>query len=93
MQQHHAAFPQVTRCNRPGIVLEEEPPAVRMNDMLGGLLTYKLAGEDLLRNSGVPFAIVRPCALTVEPSGMPVEFDQGDTVRVRCCVFLGSVPE
>ena len=66
---------------------------MRMNDMLGGLLTYKLAGEDLLRNSGVPFAIVRPCALTVEPSGMPVEFDQGDTVRVRCCVFLGSVPE
>jgi uncharacterized protein YbjT (DUF2867 family) len=64
-------------------VLEEEPPAVRMNDMLGGLLTYKLAGEDRLRASGVPYAIVRPCALTVEPSGMPVKVGQGDTMRVR----------
>ena len=26
-----------------------EPPAVRMNDMLGGILTYKLASEDVLR--------------------------------------------
>lgn len=74
---------QVTRCDRPGIVVDEEPPAVRMNDMLGGLLTYKLAGEDRIRASGVPYAIVRPTALTVEPSGMPIEFDQGDTVRVR----------
>lgn len=35
----------VTRPNRPGIDVEKEPPAVRMNDMLGGILTYKLAGE------------------------------------------------
>ena len=32
----------VTRPNRPGINVDEEPPAVRMNDMLGGILTYKL---------------------------------------------------
>jgi hypothetical protein len=32
----------VTRPNRPGINVEEEPPAVRMNDMLGGILTYKV---------------------------------------------------
>ena len=42
----------------------QEPPAVRMNDELGGLLSWKLAGEDAIRASGVPFAIVRPCALT-----------------------------
>ena len=32
----------VTRPNRPGIDVDAEPPAVRMNDMLGGILTYKL---------------------------------------------------
>ena len=26
-----------------------EPPAVRMNEALGGLLTYKLKGEDAVR--------------------------------------------
>lgn len=39
----------VTRPGRPGIKLEEEPPAVRMNDMLGGILTYKLKAEDTVR--------------------------------------------
>jgi uncharacterized protein YbjT (DUF2867 family) len=71
----------VTRPNRPGIKVEEEPPAVRMNDALGGLLTYKLAGEDALRAHGVPFAIVRPVALTEEPAGAPLEIDQGDVIR------------
>ena len=27
---------------RPGLDLSQEPPAVRMNDELGGILTYKL---------------------------------------------------
>jgi nucleoside-diphosphate-sugar epimerase len=39
----------VTRPGRPGIILDEEPPAVRMNDMLGGILTYKLKAEDAIR--------------------------------------------
>jgi hypothetical protein len=34
----------VTRPDRPGIKVEEEPPAVKLNAELGGLLTYKLAG-------------------------------------------------
>jgi len=37
-----AACAGVTRPNRPGIDVDAEPPAVRMNDMLGGILTYKL---------------------------------------------------
>ncbi len=41
-----------------------------------------LVGEDALRGSGVPFAVVRPTALTEEPAGMPVELDQGDVVKV-----------
>lgn len=32
----------VTRPGRPGLDLDKQPPAVRMNDELGGLLTWKL---------------------------------------------------
>lgn len=39
----------VTRPGRPGIDIDSEPPAVRMNDMLGGILTYKLKAEDAIR--------------------------------------------
>lgn len=50
-----------------------------------------LAGEDVLRSSGVPFAIVRPTALTDEPGGMPLEVDQGDTIKVwGVCVGGGG---
>ena len=64
--------------DRPGIDVESEPPAVRMNEELGGLLTYKLAGEDALRCSGLPYCVVRPCALTEEPAGAPLQLDQGE---------------
>lgn len=86
----HVSSAGVTRPNRPGIDVDAEPPAVKMNDMLGGLLTWKLAGEDLVRASRVPHAVVRPCALTEEPGGMPVEVSQGDTIKVRaaCRVLL-----
>ena len=71
----------VTRPGRPGINLEEEPPAVRMNDMLGGILTWKLKGEDCVRSSGIPYTVVRPCALTEEPGGKALMFDQGDNIK------------
>lgn len=60
--------------------LEKQPPAVRMNDMLGRILEWKLAGEDVIRRSGVPYTIFRPCALT-EKEAVGVErlkFEQGD---------------
>jgi uncharacterized protein YbjT (DUF2867 family) len=71
----------VTRPGRPGLNLEEEPPAVRMNDQLGGILTWKLRGEDAVRESGVPYTIIRPCALTEEPGGKALVFEQGDNIR------------
>lgn len=71
----------VTRPNRPGINLEEEPPAVRMNDQLGGILTWKLRGEDSLRESGRPYTIIRPCALTEEVGIQELIFEQGDNIR------------
>ena len=84
-----AALPQfvmvssagVTRPGRPDINLAEEPPAVRMNDQLGGILTWKLQGEDSLRESGVRYTIIRPCALTEEPGGKALIFEQGDNIR------------
>ncbi len=71
----------VTRPGRPGLNLDEEPPAVRMNDQLGGILTWKLRGEDALRSSGIPYTIVRPCALTQEPGGNLLTVEQGDNLR------------
>ncbi len=71
----------VTRPGRPGINLEEEPPAVRMNDQLGGILTWKLRGEESVRESGIPYTIIRPCALTEESGGKALVFEQGDNIR------------
>ena len=79
----HVSSAGVTRPNRPGINVDMEPPAVKLNDALGGLLTWKLAGEDALRASGMPYAIVRPTALTDEPGSMPLQLDQGDVIKVR----------
>jgi uncharacterized protein YbjT (DUF2867 family) len=74
----------VTRPGRPGLNLAEEPPAVRMNDQLGGILTWKLRGEDSVRDSGIPYTIVRPCALTEEPGGKVLIADRGDTIKGKC---------
>jgi hypothetical protein len=35
-----------------------------------------------IRESGVPAVVVRPCALTEEPAGAPLELDQGDVIKV-----------
>lgn len=74
----------VTRPGRPGLNLEEEPPAVRLNDQLGGILTWKLRGEDSVRQSGIPYTIVRPCALTEEPGGQVLVAATGDTIKGKC---------
>ncbi|KAK8487633.1 hypothetical protein V6N11_061617 [Hibiscus sabdariffa] len=76
----HVSSAGVTRPDRPGIDLTKQPPAVRLNKELGFVLTFKLKGEDLLRESGIPYAIVRPCALTEEPAGADLVFDQGDNI-------------
>ncbi len=91
----------VTRPGRPGINLESEPPAVRMNDQLGGILTWKLKGEDSVRESGIPYTIIRPCALTEEPGGKALVVDQGDNLKgkvsrediAELCVQVLEQPE
>ncbi|CAA6671485.1 unnamed protein product [Spirodela intermedia] len=76
----HVGSAGVTRPERPGLDLSKQPPAVRLNKELDFILTYKLKGEDLIRESGIPYTIVRPCALTEEPAGADVIFDQGDNI-------------
>ncbi|EPS64358.1 hypothetical protein M569_10423, partial [Genlisea aurea] len=76
----HVSSAGVTRPDRPGLDLSKQPPAVRLNKELGFILTYKLKGEDLIRESGIPYTIVRPCALTEEPAGADLVFDQGDNI-------------
>ena len=71
----------VTRPNRPGINLAEEPPAVRMNEQLGGILTWKLAGEEAIKASGMSYTIIRPCALTEQPGDKILSAEQGDNMR------------
>lgn len=45
-QRHVAsALCATPTAHAPCLIAEEEPPAVRMNDMLGGILTYKLRGK------------------------------------------------
>ncbi|EOA16251.1 hypothetical protein CARUB_v10004397mg [Capsella rubella] len=76
----HVGSAGVTRPERPGLDLSRQPPAVRLNKELDFILTYKLKGEDLIRDSGIPYAIVRPCALTEEPAGADLIFEQGDNI-------------
>lgn len=91
----------VTRPGRPGLNLDEEPPAVRMNDQLGGILTWKLKGEDAVRSSGLVYTVIRPCAMTEEPGGKALIFDRGDNIKGRVsrddiaelCVRVLAEPE
>ncbi|HAC63219.1 MAG TPA: NADH:ubiquinone oxidoreductase, partial [Cyanothece sp. UBA12306] len=71
----------VTRPGRPGLNLDEEPPAVRMNEQLGGILTWKWRGEEVVRQSGLNYTIIRPCALTEKPGDQALLFDQGDNIK------------
>ncbi len=77
----HVSSAGVTRPGKPGLNLDEEPPAVRMNDQLGGILTWKRRGEDLLRASFLRHAIIRPCALTESTEPQTLQFAQGDTLK------------
>jgi uncharacterized protein YbjT (DUF2867 family) len=71
----------VTRPGRTDLNLETEPPAVRLNDQLGGILTWKLKGENVVKESGLSYTIIRPCALTEKPDDRLLMVDQGDKIK------------
>lgn len=50
-----------------------------------------LQGEDVVRESGVPFAVVRPTALTEEDAGAEVVVDQGDVLKVGIAADLAPM--
>ncbi len=91
----------VTRPDRPGINLEEEPPAVRMNEQLGGILTWKLRGEEVVKASGLNYTIIRPCALTEKPGDKLLYAEQGDNLKgqvsrdaiAQLCIQAVQLPE
>ena len=91
----------VTRPGRSDLDLSQEPPAVQMNDQLGGLLTWKLAGENAIRESGLRYTIIRPCALTEETELESLQLEQGDTLKgqvsretiAQLCLELLQTPE
>ena len=91
----------VTRPGRPDLDLSQEPPAVRMNDQLGGILTWKLAGENSIRESGLRYTIIRPCALTEETEKQELYLEQGDNLKGQVsrdaiadlCLDLLKTPE
>lgn len=97
----HLSSAGVTRPNRPGINLEEEPPAVRMNDQLGGILTWKLRGEETIKASGLTYTIIRPCALTEKSGDKILYAEQGDNIRgqvsrdaiAQLCIQALNLPE
>ena len=53
-----------------------------LNARFKDILKWKLAGENYLRSSGLPYAIVRPGGLNDELGGMKaIRVDQGDTLH------------
>lgn len=86
----------VTRPQQASLDLKGQPLAVQYNEQLGGILTWKLAAENLLRQSGLPYTIVRPCGLTDQPGGKDLRLDQGDRLtgslsREDLAAFLVSL--
>ncbi len=59
-------------------VTQENHP---LNRMFGDVLKWKLKGENALRDSGVPYTIIRPGGLTDDPAGQSAFIlEQGDRV-------------
>ncbi|CAM6098928.1 unnamed protein product [Calypogeia fissa] len=48
--------------------------------MNSGILGF--SGEDAIRDSGIPYTIIRPVALTEEPAGADLIFEQGDNITI-----------
>jgi uncharacterized protein YbjT (DUF2867 family) len=97
----HISSAGVTRPNRAGLDLASEPPAVRMNEQLGGILTWKLRGEEVIKDSGLTYTIIRPCALTENPGNKMLFAEQGDNLKgqvsrdavAELCIQAMNLPE
>jgi uncharacterized protein YbjT (DUF2867 family) len=52
--------------------------APRPSQELGDILAWKSKAENLIRDSGIPYTIIRPTALTEDPGHQPLIMAQGD---------------
>ncbi|KAI0561602.1 Complex I intermediate-associated protein [Gracilaria domingensis] len=60
---------------------KEQIPIVQLSDKLGRILDWKLAGEDAIRTSGIPYCVLRSTGLNDDTGPVGIEnlfFDQGD---------------
>ncbi|MFG2823116.1 SDR family oxidoreductase [Kitasatospora sp. NPDC048365] len=67
---------------KPHIVLVSQIYVTRKNHPInrtGRMLDMRLAGEDAIRRSGLPYTVVRPSWLTGGSGGTGVRLEQGDT--------------
>lgn len=84
----HLSSAAVTRPQRLDEVrgTDADVPILQLNERIGRLLDWKLAGEDAIRTTkGLPYTVVRSCALTLDDAvGLErLRFDQGDTINGR----------
>ena len=96
-QKKNSTYPRVVMCSSAGVTRPQwtddkkerlvgaaEIPIVRLNPF--GILDIKLASEDTLRDSNVPYCIVRPSGLNDEwPAGSRPLLSQGDVAVGRIC--------
>jgi uncharacterized protein YbjT (DUF2867 family) len=65
-----------------------------LNKMFGDVLKWKLKGENALRESGVPYTVVRPGGLTNGSGGQRrLVLEQGDTVSAQTTIARADVAE
>jgi uncharacterized protein YbjT (DUF2867 family) len=70
-----AGLNQVVLISSSGVTDESH----MLNKMFDNVLIWKAKGEQAVRDSGVPYTIVRPGGLVNKPGGQPVRLEQGDT--------------
>merc|ERR1719440_964867 len=78
--------PAWSDAKKEALVGAADIPIIRLNP--GGILGKKCEAEEALRQSGLPYAVVRPTGLKFEdwPQGRPI-FSQGDVAvgRTNAC--------
>ncbi|TQF04887.1 NAD-dependent epimerase/dehydratase family protein [Kitasatospora acidiphila] len=75
--------------SRPHVALVSQIYVTRKSHSMnsyGRLLDWRLAGEDAVRGSGLPYTVVRPSWLTDRhAAGSQVRLEQGDTGEGKIC--------
>ncbi len=93
-----AELRQVVLVSSGGVTQEDHI----LNKMFNNVLRWKFKGEEALRDSGVPYTIIRPGGLVDKPAGEAnVVFSQGDTESgsipradlARVCVAALGTPD